>query len=491
MVFSESRHSFRRSERTFRGHAERGEGLPQSGAKPFSSTIALIALGCAVGFLPACADRARDAVRPTIVLVVLDTVRADRVGPSAPPGERAATPALDGFARNAVVYRQARSPAPLTMPAMAALMTGRYAHAVGITGHSRSDRLAPASDTLAAIARRAGYRTAAVVTNPWLANPATGFARDFETFLSGRTLGRGRTRMHAAEVVDAAERILESSDTRPTLLWVHFLDAHMPYTDGEIETRITKDFARSATSRSRIFFETPYPPDEIAATRNAYDSAIKRIDEALARLFARLPSNAIVVVLADHGESLGEHGLHFAHDFSLYDELLRVPLMVRAPGVAPAHDSTAVSLIDVLPTICALAALDCGENLDGLRLPRTGGDEDPSRFAQRTLYAASSPARARYRCPWLLVPGVEGRLTMALTGQRKVIRIPTPSGLTYRAYDLANDPAESIDRFDASIDRARASALDTWSVAATSAQRAPMELPKPLARELRELGYLE
>ena len=80
---------------------------------------------------------------------------------------------------------------------------------------------------------------------------------------------------------------------------------------------------------------------------------------------------------------------------------------------------------------------------------------------------------------------------MALTGQRKVIRIPTPSGLTYRAYDLANDPAERIDRFDASIDRARASALDTWSVAATSAQRAPMELPKPLARELRELGYLE
>ena len=450
----------------------------------------------AVVFAAACtperADRAAvDATRPPIVLVVLDTVRADRVPPHAPPGGRTANPVLARFARGAVVYQQARSPAPLTMPAMAAVMTGRYPHAVGITGHSRGDRLSPGAETLAALARRAGYRTAAVVTNPWLAHPAGGFARDFETFVSGRTLGRERARMNAADVVDEAVRILEADDARPTFLWVHFLDAHMPYTDGEIETRITRDFARSTRARSRIFFEAPYSTADVDATRDAYDAAIARIDAALGRLLDRLPSQSIVVVLADHGESLGEHGLYFAHDFSLYDELLRVPLMLRAPGVAPAIDSTAVSLIDVLPTICALADLDCADDLDGARLPRTGGDDDHSRFSRRTLYAASAPARSRYRCPWLLVPGLEGRLTMALAGQRKLIRIPTPTGAAYRAYDLAADPAEAVDRFDASSDHALAADLSAWSAAAATPPSAAKQLPKTVTRELRSLGYLE
>jgi choline-sulfatase len=265
----------------------------------------------------------------------------------------------------------------------------------------------------------------------------------------------------------------------------------MPYTDGEIETRITRDFAQSTAARSRIFFEAPYSTADVDATRDAYDAAIARIDAALGRLLDGVPAQSIVVVLADHGESLGEHGLYFAHDFSLYDELLRVPLMLRAPGVAPAIDSTAVSLIDVLPTICALADLDCPDDLDGIRLPRTGGDDDPSPFSRRTLYAASAPARSRYRCPWLVVPGIEGRLTMALTGQRKLIRIPTPTGPTYRAYDLGADPAESVDRFDAGDDHALAADLSAWSASAVTRPSAPTQLPKTVTRELRSLGYLE
>jgi arylsulfatase A-like enzyme len=432
-----------------------------------------------------------DAAHPAIVLVVLDTVRADRLPPHPAPGGRDSRSALDAFASHAVVYEQARSPAPLTMPAMAAVMTGRYPHAVGIAGHSRGDRLSPHAATLAALARRAGYRTAAVVTNPWLAHPGSGFTRDFDVFVSGRTLGRQRARIPAAEVVDQAIRILETGDSRPTFLWVHFLDAHMPYTDGEIETRITKDFTQSTAARSRIYFDAPYPPAEVAATRDAYDTAIARIDAALGRLLDRLPADAIVVLLADHGESLGEHGLHFAHDFSLYDELLRVPLIVRAPAVTPGEDSTAVSLIDVLPTICALADLDCGDDLDGTRLPRTGGLDDPLRFSRRALYAASSPARARYACPWLPVAGLEGRLTMALVGQRKLIRFPTASGIEHRAYDLAADPAETVDRFDAHTDAELVADLAAWSAAAASAPSASTDLPKTVTRELRSLGYLE
>jgi len=465
--------------------------VPRSGAKWFSSGITLTACVIAAACAPGRTGGRADSERPPIVLVVLDTVRADRLPPHAGVRLEAGTPALDRLASESMVFREARSPAPLTMPAMAAVMTGRYPHAVGINGHSRSDRLSPQARTLAGIAREAGYRTAAVVTNPWLAHPTTGFSRDFETFVSGRALGRSRERMPAAEVVDQAVRILESRDPRPVFLWLHFLDAHMPYTDGEIDTRITRDFAASPAARSKIFFETPYTPAEIAATHKAYDAAIARIDAALERLLARVPTNAVVVVIADHGESLGEHGLHFAHDFTLYDELLRVPLMIRAPGVLPGVDSTAVSLIDVLPTVCALTGLDCGQDLGGSRLPNTGGNNHAAYFAHRTLYAASSPARARYRCPWLLVPGLEGRLTMALAGGRKLIRTPTPAGPKYEAYDLTLDRGETVDRFDPSADRALAAALDAWSASASAPPAAPAHLPKPVKRELRALGYLE
>jgi len=440
---------------------------------------------------PDTARRPTLAERPSIVLVVLDTVRADRLPPRRPKGGRPPTPVLDRFAREAVAYAQARSPAPMTMPAMASVMTGRYPHAVGITGHSRADRLSPQAATLASLARHAGYRTAAVLTNPWLAHPGSGFSRDFETFVSGGTLGRPRVRMPAAEVVAEALRILESSDARPTFLWLHFLDSHMPYTDGEIETPITLDFTRSTAARSRIFFEAPYPPAVIAETRDAYDASIMRIDAALGRLFDRLPSDAIVAVLADHGESLGEHGLHFAHDFSLFDELLHVPLLLRAPGLIPGEHSTPVSLIDVLPTICALADLACDDDLDGRRLPGTGGADDSPALSQRTLYAASSPVRARYDCPWLRVPGLEGRWTMALAGRRKLIRVPTPSGTEYRAYDLSADPGELVDRFDADIDGVLATKLDAWSAEAARPTGASVALPKTVTRELRALGYLE
>lgn len=473
------------------GSRYKGVVLTRPGAKSFSFGIALMA--CV--FAAACARGKTGgnsaSARLPIVLVFLDTVRADRLPPY-PRGQLGVkTPALDRFARESLLFSEARSPAPLTMPAMAAAMTGRYPHAVGVNGHSRSDRLSPQARTLAGIARQAGYRTAAVVTNPWLAQSTAGFARDFETFVSGRSLGRSRARMRAVEVVDRAVGILESPDPRPLFLWVHFLDAHMPYTDGEIETRITKDFAASPAARSKIFFAPPYDAAEIAATRNAYDAAIARIDAALDKLLASLPREAVVIVAADHGESLGEHGLHFAHDFTLYEELLRVPLMIRAPGVNPGINSTAVSLIDVVPTICALAGLECGQDLDGSRLPNTGGNDTSAHFARRTLYAASSPARARYRCPWLLVPGVEGRLTMALAGSRKLIRIPTPHGPKYEAYDLAVDRGETVNRFDPSADRELVAELDVWSASAAAPPAAAAPLPNSVKRELRALGYLE
>jgi arylsulfatase A-like enzyme len=258
------------------------------------------------------------------------------------------------------------------------------------------------------------------------------------------------------------------------------------------DSALGRDFAGGPDERSRLFFRAPYDPAEIRNATLAYDAAVSKIDKALAPLLAAVGNRVILVVLADHGESLGEHGLHFAHDFTVYDELLRVPFLVRAPGLAPGRSPAPVSLIDVLPTICTLARWECPRGLDGVAVPLDDGVSDADRPA-RTLFAASAPLRQRYDCPWLTVPGLEGRWTAAIAGQRKLIRVPTPEGPQYRAYDLRTDLEEIEDRFDPALDAPLVSALDAWTKSAIPS-RADSTQSRPrddLTRELEELGYLD
>jgi len=467
------------------------KGGPRSGAKRYS----WLALGLLAVFAAACSpeNAALDArPRPRVVaFLVLDTARADRVATL-----KTLTPNLVRFAASTVVFERARTPAPFTMPAMASLMTGRYPHEAGIVTHSRGERLAPRVPTLAELFQRAGYETAAVVTNPWLASRGTGFARGFETFISGRDLGGERTRMSAERVASQGLAILGAHRHRPLFLWLHFMDAHMPYGDVLPPNAVSRDFVGSPAERSRLFFRAPYTEEELRATRASYDAAIAKIDTALAPVLDALGDDAIVFVLADHGESLGEHGLHFAHDFTLYDELLRVPLLVKVPGVRPARSTATVSLVDIAPTVCALAKLECATDLSGTMLPEIAPPADPSRemTASRPLFATSAPARARYDCPWLTVPGLRGRASAVVRDDRKLIRLPTRSGPRYQAYDLAADPAESTDRYDSERDAALVALLEQWTAAAVPAPKstaASDPISKPLADELRELGYLD
>jgi arylsulfatase A-like enzyme len=409
---------------------------------------------------------------------------------------------MDRFAERAQVFEQAQATAPYTMPSTASLMTGRYADELGIRNHSVADRLPADRPTIATVARAAGYRTAAVVTNPWLARPSSGFRRSFDSFVTGRDR-TGRTensagwRMPAARVADAALDILRSERTDPLFLWIHFMDAHMPYgrgpddiakivapASGTLEQFTAEDFDRQA-----LFFSGSGPADA-ENVRAAYDAAIRTIDSEVSRILQTLDEDDIVIVAADHGEALGDHGLFFAHDFTLYQELLRVPLIVHLPGRLPSHSPTPVSLLDVLPTLCAATALACPSDLAGVPLPDA---PDPS--GARDLFAISAPARAKYdRCPFLEVPGPAGRWSSVRRADRKVIRIPTPDGVRYEAYDLESDPGELRDTFDPQTDATLARRLDRWfdaQLATEVASEPPGRADARTQRELRELGYLE
>jgi len=392
---------------------------------------------------------------------------------------------------------------------MAALFTGLYPDHAGVINHTPRDRLSTPAAVLAERAAAAGYATAAVVANPWLSNPAMGFDRGFERFVSKRDVGARHERFDAGAVTDRAIERWANADHEPLLLWVHYIDAHMPYqppadtaaTFGNASgtSAVVRDFAQGRAARERIYFTGAYPEAELQATRALYDAAIRHVDTEVGRLLDAVERSdrgrtTAIVVVADHGESLGDHGLYFAHDFTLYEELLHVPLIIEAPGVAPGRRRSLVSLVDVMPTLCSLMRLDCDGAFDGAALPLAADARDTG--DARVVFAAGAPERARYgRSPFTFVGGPEGRWTMARRGSEKLIRIPHPDGPRWQAFDLDADPAElHADTASGDHEGLRRD-LEAWG-ARMRVERAPAGAPPATfsddqLEDLRALGYLD
>ncbi|HYB98548.1 MAG TPA: sulfatase [Candidatus Limnocylindrales bacterium] len=441
-------------------------------------------------------------------MIVIDTLRADRV--AAYGGAPEHMPALARWAEQAAVFREAVSVAPFTMPAVAALMTGAYPDRSGIFIHASGVTLHDfAGQTLAELARGAGLRTGAVVSNPWLARPATGFDRGFEHYAAHRDDEPVSLRgANARSVTDSALRILDGFGSSPFFLWVHYFDPHMPYRPpaehaaaagaASTDSRVMRDFSADDRDLTRIYSGADYAPADVAQAMRLYEGELRYVDEQLARLLARLDSSGrsdetLVVIVSDHGEAMGEHGLFFAHDYTVYDELVRAVLMMRGPGVPSGHRHDLASPIDVVPTLCRMMGWTCGGDLDGVDL------FDPSEDRTgRTLFAAATPFRRRAAAfPRLQVKGVDGRWTMARRGRHKLIKIPQRRRTSaYELYDLSADPAELNNLYEGRRDALQAdlaAALDAWETSMAETRPAARRArPDPQDEEtLRSLGYLQ
>jgi arylsulfatase len=441
-----------------------------------------------------------------VILIVMDTVRADHLGLHG--YERDTSPGLDATARRAIVYDAAVATAPMTMPSMAALLSGRFGDRVGVSSHSRRDRLAESTTTLAEAAREAGYRTVAAVANPWLARAESGFAQGFDRYVTRRApADTARTRPAADVLTDVALAAVAEDDTKPLLLWVHYIDAHMPYApppahaaamgNAQATSPIVRRFSAPHADRQSIYFAERHAPDEFDATVRLYDGAIRFVDEQIARLRSVLAHRSrptLTIITADHGESLGDHGLYFAHDFTLYEELLHVPLLLEIPGRAATRVSEPVSLLDVFPTVCMSTAIVCPQGLDGTALPLSAVRSATT--AERVLHAAGPPKRERYaRDRWILLPGFAGRWTMARRGSTKLVHMPSPDGDRLQAFDLEVDPAEEHGTFDTDRNADLRAALDHWRTEMDAARATVRGRALPFddktREELRELGYLD
>ncbi len=303
---------------------------------------------------------------PDIVLVTIDTLRADHVGVYG----GAPTPALDAFAARARRFDAAVSPIPLTLPAHAALFTGRSPEALGLV--SNGGRLA-AAGTLATELHAAGWATAAFVGARVLDRSGgldAGFDHYDDRWGADRDPWRAGRRPRSTErpadaVVGRAMRWLDTPRDRPRFLWVHVYDPHAPYVapDDAVDRRprVERRAAGAMVGGEGWVgdaFRYAAVGDPLAR-RAAYAAEVAWTDRALAPLLATLPDDAVVVVAADHGEGLGEHDAWFTHGPRLHEPALRVPLLVRWPGrLAPGSvEEGLVTLTDVAPLVRAAAGL--------------------------------------------------------------------------------------------------------------------------------------
>lgn len=327
-----------------------------------------------------CSSAGAAGSQPNVILITLDTVRADRMGFL---GSRLGlTPSLDSLARQSIVFTHAYSQVPLTTASHATILTGTYPqfHQVTDFGVPLSPDLPFAPDLL----RAHGYKTAAfigsLILDP-IARSAPGFDRGFDTYDAGfhrRRPGEDRYRAierRASDVVEHALTWLSRHPKGPFFVWVHLYDAHDPYDPPE-----------------------PFKSKYAAAP---YNGEIAYLDLAVGKLLAQLRArglydNSLIAVMADHGEALGEHG-EDTHGIFLYDETIRVPLLMKMPHSerAGSRVDTKVGLVDVLPTILEIAHIPKPKAIQGESLvgdfaarARKGVDPKPP-SADRAQYAES------------------------------------------------------------------------------------------------------
>ena len=395
----------------------------------------LVLLACALAACGRGAPATREqagGVRPSILLITLDTTRADAIGPDAAGVE---TPAFNAIAARGQRFRQAYATVPETLPSHSSMMTGLYPGGHGV--HQNARYLPASFPVVAERLQQAGYRTSAFVSSFVLAR-RFGLARGFDLYNDDQPAGKSERT--ARETTDAALAELQQAAGKPRFLWAHYYDPHAPFTPPEP-------------------FRTRYAANPYLGEVAAMDEQIGRLAEAFER-HAQAP--VAIVIVSDHGEGLGDHG-EAGHGHLLYQSTMRVPLVVVGPGVTPGVTDAPVSVRRVFHTILDWAGL---------------GSEHSLRGAHEEIVLAEG-MKPFLEYGWLpQVMGVSGRHKGILAG-------------TLEVYDVIADPAETRNLGSgAALPAALRKAIEDYPVPAPGGASAPAPLDDDAKRRLASLGYV-
>jgi arylsulfatase A-like enzyme len=425
---------------------------------------------------PVLYSRQRDAT--PVVIVNLDTLRADHL--EVYGYGRDTSPALSAFAQDAVVFEQAIAQAPWTLPSQLSILTGLYPASHGVRGLDQ--RLGTGLETLASTLARAGYLTRAIGDGGAMSSEF-GFAHGFDSY--------GQAERHRDDYVpDLLRRFrhwFDVWDADNFFLLLHTYEPHEPYAPPKADLeRYDRDYTGTVFERfshqgGKTRFEATEREREHLVSR--YDGEIRYTDRAFGEIVEMLKTRglyerALIVVLSDHGEEFGDHG-GWQHGHSFYDELLRVPLLIKFPKgrIGPRRVSEQVEMIDVMPTLLDFLELPAPEGLDGRSLlPLLREPRDPD-WASADPYAISDRKASE---------GVSVR-----TSQYKLVQMQGKRSF----YHLEADPGETRDRYDPDDPTVRefVSALEDY-LARRPAPGANREAGVPASEvqnQLRALGYLE
>ena len=408
------------------------------------------------------------ASRPDVLLITIDTFRADRIGTGV-------APTIDRLAASGVRFASARSAVPLTLPSHTTIHTGLLPPAHGVRENG-VDTLAATHQTIASLLKGAGYDTAAFV-GAFVLDHRFGLAQGFDTYddqipRDPNATERLEAERPASAVIDNALAWLTNRSQvsslksqgaspqppalspKPFFVWVHLYDPHAPYN----------------------------PPAEFRArTSTPYDGEIAYADSQLTRLLDALRArgamdHTIVIVAGDHGEGLGEHGER-THGMLVYDSTLRVPLVIAAPGHAPAINDEAVSLVDLAPTILRAAGINHPDAMKGRDLLQVAG------LAPGTTAATKPDLYSETEYPHV----VGWSPLQALTdGRWMTIR----AGAATEVYDVRADPRQEHDVAAAQASVGAAMAARADAIHASAAASGARAISPETQERLRSLGYV-
>jgi arylsulfatase A-like enzyme len=436
-----------------------------------------------IALLAACGDTTAPAGdrRPDVVVVLLDTLRADAL--SFYGAEREVAPFLASLAREGTLFERAWSTSTWTAPATASVLTGCYPDRHGVTrgflAHFREaddgqvavddveqlelHSLSRGTPTLAERFKRLGYTTLGLTANINIGDEME-FDRGFDRF----------ERHHGETAKELRERLetwqADLTGDEPVFLYLHFNDVHEPY-----------------HLRPRFFESPPDAGDEVARAYAQYLSEVGYVDSFLGRLFGELgwAEDTLLAVVADHGEEFMDHG-QMAHEFTLFRELSQVPMLVFGPtlGVRPGHVAENVSVIDLAPTLLDLVGAP-GEAWDGRSLA--------SRCRQQDKRPPEAERVAWAERPLFLHRFERGRNLWGVVFEHWKL-IQDDDGLL-ALFDLETDPTEQVnlagrqpercERLLALLDTHRARAVTTES------RRADVTIDREMLERLKTLGYVK
>ena len=422
-----------------------------------------------------------------ILLISIDTLRADAL--SCYRAQTPGTPALDALAADSVVFRQARSAAPWTLPALASAMTGVSPQVHLATG--LGDRVPARLTTIAEALRRAGYRTAALVSSPLL-NRVSQLDQGFQEYTAFPG-DSGTKPADPDQLSSLASRWLRGNEKKKFFLWVHFYDPHTPYQPPAVYLQgkepppgMRRDLTVEEHLAIRLRQRDPGPAER-EWVRQLYQAEVRWVDAAVGSLLAELKrsghyEDTLIVLLSDHGDELWEHG-RVGHGHTLYEELLRVPFLVKLPGDPAGHRRGDVA-VPVSTASLAATILDLA------------GKPLPPRYPAAPSLAPVLRGETVLPEPLLStgVQRIEEQEAVVFDGF-KLIRWER-SG-RQELYDIARDPEEIsdltasnprkvkeggllLDRMDAESNRARKE---------MGLQRERVQLDPEAVKRLRALGY--